>query len=267
MPNNEVNAFVLFGDELEIADAKARNDISTINTQLGDISNQLNGLKLVAENNNIIKLMLGTRELSSITITGGIAESKPCTNITLNTNTLTFTNLGTQTLIATPTPSNTTDVIEWNVTPTGIATVINGVVTPVSNGQCKITVTCGSQSATCNVTVSGLTHSIIQLTEITNTIPLTSGYKLNDSTGVEESKDGCLISYFIKVTEGQNLTYSVTGGNYLRVFGYDNNFSLSNKIVFGGDPGNSTTFTIPSNTTYIRLQSFNGQSPATITVN
>ena len=221
----------------------------------------------VANGSCVITATCGKQSATCNVTVSGIAESKPCTAITLNTNTLTFTSSDTQTLIATPTPADTTDVIEWNAAPTGIVTVKNGVVTPVTDGQCTITVTCGSQTATCNVTISGLAHTIIQLTETTNNIPLKSGYKLNDATGVEESNASCLISDFIKVTEGQSLTYSVTRGGYLRVYGYDNNFSLSTKIVTGSDVGTSTTFTIPSGVTYIRLQSYHGESPATIIVN
>lgn len=88
----------------------------------------------------------------------------PCTSIVLNKNTLSFTTNDTQTLVATVTPSNTTDTVIWSVSPSGIVTVANGIVTPVANGSCTITATCGSKSATCNVTVSGLnevTESVI----------------------------------------------------------------------------------------------------------
>lgn len=78
----------------------------------------------------------------------------PCTNITLNKTTLSFTTDAAQTLTATVTPTNTTDKVVWSVSPTGIVTVNNGVVTPISNGTCVITATCGSQKATCNVTVN-----------------------------------------------------------------------------------------------------------------
>ena len=83
-----------------------------------------------------------------------LQEAVPCTNITLNNTTLSFTTTDTQTLTATLTPTNTTDTVTWSVTPTGICTVENGVVIPTSNGQCTITATCGTKSATCNVTVN-----------------------------------------------------------------------------------------------------------------
>ena len=63
-------------------------------------------------------------------------------------------------LIATPTPSNTTDNIVWSVSPSGIASVNQkGLVTAVDNGDCTVSATCGGQSASCSVTVSGLSDS------------------------------------------------------------------------------------------------------------
>lgn len=84
-----------------------------------------------------------------------LVESIPCTGITLNSNDLVFEHSTTaQTLTATLTPSNTSDSVVWSVSPEGIATVENGVVTPISNGSCVITATCGTQSASCNVSVN-----------------------------------------------------------------------------------------------------------------
>lgn len=77
-----------------------------------------------------------------------------CTNITLNNTTLSFTTDAAQTLTATVTPTDTTDKVVWSVNPTGFVTVNNGVVTPIKNGTCVITATCGTKSATCNVTVN-----------------------------------------------------------------------------------------------------------------
>lgn len=38
MTNNEISTFDFFGDELELVDAKARNDVATLNTQFKDIA-------------------------------------------------------------------------------------------------------------------------------------------------------------------------------------------------------------------------------------
>lgn len=82
-----------------------------------------------------------------------------CTGITLSANNLSFTTTDTQTITATKQPSNTTDVVTWSVSPTGVVTVNNGVVTPIANGNCTVTATCGTQSDTCAVTVSGMSES------------------------------------------------------------------------------------------------------------
>ena len=80
----------------------------------------------------------------------------PCTGLSLNVSTLAFTGKGTQTLIATPEPNDTTDTIFWDSSNNNIITVDNGVVTAVGNGEATITATCGSFSATCAVSVSGI---------------------------------------------------------------------------------------------------------------
>lgn len=64
-------------------DTTIKKDIQTINTQLGDIANKL---KLVAGDNNTIKLMFGDKELSSITINGGTIEKPVYGNIIFDKN-------------------------------------------------------------------------------------------------------------------------------------------------------------------------------------
>jgi hypothetical protein len=101
-----------------------------------------------------------------------IGTKVPCTGIVLSSDTLSFTTTDTQTLEAVVSPSGTTDAVVWSVSPSGVATVDNGVVTPIANGTCAITATCGSHSATCNVTVS---LPVVECTGITldkNTLQL-----------------------------------------------------------------------------------------------
>lgn len=64
-------------------------------------------------------------------------------------------------LTATVEPSNTTDTVSWSVEPSSIVKVVNGLVTAKANGDAVITATCGTQSATCNVTVAGLVEESI----------------------------------------------------------------------------------------------------------
>jgi hypothetical protein len=78
----------------------------------------------------------------------------PCTNIRLSATSLTFTIYEAQTLVATVTPSYTTQNVRWSSEDETIATVENGVVTPLKKGSTTITVTCGSKSASCTVDVA-----------------------------------------------------------------------------------------------------------------
>lgn len=107
-------------------------------------------------------------------VTEEVDESIACTGITLNANTLTFTGGDTQTLTVTKIPSNTTDKITYTTNPTGIVVVNNGVITPIKNGATVITVTCGSKTATCNVTVTGISTTVavqsVSLNKNTTTI-------------------------------------------------------------------------------------------------
>ena len=85
----------------------------------------------------------------------------PCTGLTLNTSSLTFGAIGSQTLVATVEPSDTTDQLTWESSDEKVVTVKNGVVTAVFNGNAIITVRCGNYSATCDVLVSGIDAPVV----------------------------------------------------------------------------------------------------------
>jgi uncharacterized protein YjdB len=110
-----------------------------------------------------------------------LQEAIPCTNITLNNATLSFTTDGAQTLTATVTPTDTTDKVVWSVSPSGICSVNDGVVTPISNGDCVITATCGTHSATCNVTVNLPVEAVTALNLDKDSITLGTKSKLQDT--------------------------------------------------------------------------------------
>ncbi len=75
-------------------------------------------------------------------------------SVSLNKTNLTFEDLETQTLTATVSPSNASGSVVWKSSDANIATVSNGVVTPLKDGSCTITASIDSVSASCNVTVA-----------------------------------------------------------------------------------------------------------------
>ena len=76
-------------------------------------------------------------------------------SISLNKNTLSLEEDETETLTATVKPDNATDnTVTWTSSNDEVATVNNGKVTAVSEGEATITAKAGEQTATCEVTVT-----------------------------------------------------------------------------------------------------------------
>ena len=86
----------------------------------------------------------------TVTVDPVLAES-----VTLNKTSMTLNIGASETLVATVLPENTTDkTVTWSSSNTSVATVDNtGKVIAVAAGSATITATCGSVSATCEVTV------------------------------------------------------------------------------------------------------------------
>lgn len=103
------------------------------------------------------------------------AAAIPATEITLDKNALELTEGGTATLTATVTPANSTDNVVWSVSPAGFATVTGGVVTALKAGNCTITATAGSKSATCAVTVKAKIIAVQSVTLNKNALTLAVG--------------------------------------------------------------------------------------------
>lgn len=81
-----------------------------------------------------------------------ISDPVPCTGIALNKSAETLMSIGaTSTLIATPQPADTTDIVSWASSNTDVVAVNNGVITSVGVGTATITATCGGRSASCEV--------------------------------------------------------------------------------------------------------------------
>ena len=157
------------------------------------------------------------------------AEDIPCTGITLDQTELTFTEAGSQTLTATTTPENTTDVVVWESSNTGIATVANGVVTPVASGSAVITARAGSYSATCNVTVNmNAEEAEVDYTlNPISTVDLYDNYTYINGVLTAKSGEHCTGKFSL-----QHCLYRVyaTAGSYAAIYVWDENDNFVKEI-------------------------------------
>ena len=119
----------------------------------------------------IIVLMIVS--MAALLFTGCWTVPVAVTGVTLDKATMTLTAVGaTGTLVATVEPADATDQsVTWSSSTPAVATVANGVVTPLTVGITTITVTTvdGSLTATCAVTVAlvvnttkGISYDTIQ---------------------------------------------------------------------------------------------------------
>ena len=78
-----------------------------------------------------------------------------CVTVSLNTNSITLNSgMLSQELTTTVLPSDCTEKVVWFSSDENVATVTNGVVVAVANGDCIINAICGTKIASCNVKVS-----------------------------------------------------------------------------------------------------------------
>ena len=80
----------------------------------------------------------------------------PATAINLNTPKLTLTQGDSKKLIATLEPSSSTDEVRWETSNERIATVNQGVVTGIAEGEATITAIAGTLKTACNVKICAL---------------------------------------------------------------------------------------------------------------
>ena len=113
----------------------------------------------------------------------------PATGVTLDKESVSLRVTETVTLVATPTPANTTEKGIWESSNEAVATVENGVVKAVGEGTATIKVTVGNYSAACQVTVdseilaTGLTLNRTQITvEPGKLLYLTAKFTPEDTT-------------------------------------------------------------------------------------
>lgn len=153
------------------------------------------------------------------------------TDIKLDRDTLNLysnTTPNTATLVATVTPENTTDAVEWESSDSTIASVKNGLVTAHKDGTATITAKAGEETASCIVTVS--------------TYHYTGKYSYEISVAQPDNGSVAVDKY---ATEGETVTITATP---------DDGYMLDTLSVIAGgkelevtDNGDGTySFTMPS---------------------
>lgn len=188
---NEVNLIEAF----PIADTKAREEIKKLITQYKDIANNF---KLVAGANNAIKLMFGTKELSSITINGGTVDPTPTPNTYTVTNNLSNASTSNSaTSVKEGTSYSATITASSGYRLKSVTVIMGGVditSSVYSNGRISISDVTGNISIT--VTTEYITSEITTYT-ITNN--LSHARNSNTATTIEEKS-----SYTATITADSN---------------------------------------------------------------
>ena len=170
-----------------------------------------------------------------------------CTSITLDQTSVELTaDNKTVTLVATVEPSNTTDNITWSSSKTSVATVNNGLVTAKANGSTIITVTCGSHSATCSITVSGFAEAetgvfTIEQSGVTSNIEFTA---YNGATYDDVNK--CYT--FSGGSEYLTTPFTATDAITIDIVLQDNNNGNNTVILENDYSSDSKMFTMQSDT-------------------
>lgn len=171
--------------------------INEVNSQCKDIPNSF---KLVSGDNNTIKLMFGTRELSSVTINGGTVEppSPPTPNTYSITNNLSnATNSNNATSIKEGASYNATITANSNYRIKNVTVTMGGVNitnTAYSNGRINIS------SVTGDIVITVTTEaSTSEVTRYTITNNLSHATNSNPATSIEEKA-----SYDATITANSN---------------------------------------------------------------
>ncbi len=165
----------------------------------------------------------------------------PATSITVSCNQLNFVSDAPQSLTATVMPENTTDVVIWTSSDENVASVVNGVVTPIHNGDCIITAKAGEYTASCVVTV------LIGGSVISENLDIAVGAISVHSSGeriayyAASPTRACINPLCVYITPGKTYTISLADYTdyFFAVFGLK---TSKTDIDFGYANGTTTTF-------------------------
>ena len=199
------------------------------------------------------------------------AATVAVTGVTLDKTTATLTvGGGTETLTATVKPDNATDkTVTWTSSNESVATVANGVVTPVAAGSATITAKAGDKTATCTVTVNAATYTVTVNTptngsvsasptsaaagaEVTLTVTPASGYELDTLTVKDGSNNDVTVTDNKFTMPASNVavsaTFKASSSSTVAVSGITIN-NAPTEALFVNSTGTLTATVSPDNAT------------------
>ena len=185
------------GDKISVERLnKIEEGLEDVSSQYKDIANNF---KLVSGNSNTIKLMFGTKELSSITINGGTVEPTPpaTTKYTITNNLSHATNSNTTTSVEKNSSYSANITANSNYRIKTVTVTMGGVNitnTAYSNGRINIS------SVTGNIVITVTTEYVSsEITRYTITNNLSHATNSNSATSIEENA-----SYNATITANSN---------------------------------------------------------------
>lgn len=163
--------------------------------------------------------------------------SSSCTDIVLSAYSLIFNTSTPRKLTATLIPADCEDVVYWTSSDDSVATVVDGLVSPISNGSCTITASVGSITAVCDVAVSGIktrytiAKALTDCTTSNNTVTVEDG---DEYSAVITTNAGVAPSS-ISVTMGEtDITSSVVNGSIISIPSVTGNVMITATMLPAG---------------------------------
>ncbi len=166
----------------DIQPANASTDgiiVTSSNTAVATITEQsffgmtFFSMNVVGVGTTTLKVTSADGKLSDELVITVTPPAVHATAVTVDKEELTLNVGDTYQLVATMTPADAVDVIEWNSSKSGVATVENGLVTAVGVGEATIWILAGWEaSATCKVTVNDKGTGLENIAELDTNAPI-----------------------------------------------------------------------------------------------
>ncbi|MBQ3509711.1 MAG: Ig-like domain-containing protein [Peptococcaceae bacterium] len=171
------------------------------NTAVATVENGV--VTAIAEGEAVITAQAGDKTVTcNVTVNEPEPVVIPVSGVTLDKTALELEIGDSETLTATVSPDNATDkTVIWTSSNTAVATVENGVVTAIAEGEAVITAQAGDKIATCNVTVNEPEPPTAE----TYTVTVDGSYTAENGAGAYKAGDT------VTIYAGNRSGYKFTG--------------------------------------------------------